>query len=363
MRNKFLLFAVILFFAGFGFLPNALGSVNISGCSELNVTGETYYLTQDITNSGNIVCMSMSASNVTLDCQGHTIDGVDAFITSGVNCLPTITNGTVKNCILTDWTYGILFENADYNNFTDITISSNHAGLYIYNSDFSTLTNITASSNVNALDIVNSDFNTLTDIVAFNNSNYGLYICDSNSNKINNSVFEGNGYGIYLRSVSSSSLYNNLLNNTNNVYFEVSVYANNWNITKQIGTRIYQGGVSDSIYVGGNYYTNSTGNGYSDTCLDLDCDGFCDSPYAIETDNVDYLPLSDEYTGLEEPSEAIGEIYPILWVLPVFFVLFVLYGIFESLVCKKDLTVEELLKVFFLTIITVVFIMAITGLL
>jgi hypothetical protein len=67
---------------------------------------------------------------------------------------------------------------------------------------------------------------------------------------------------------------------------------NYWNTTRQRGTRIYSAGTE----IGGNYWTNPDGNGYSDTCTDADKDGFCDDPYVLATDNIDYLALSDEYS-------------------------------------------------------------------
>jgi hypothetical protein len=55
--------------------------------------------------------------------------------------------------------------------------------------------------------------------------------------------------------------------------------------------------------MGGNYWTNSTSNGYSDTCTDSNRDGFCDIPYIIDPgqtgNNTDYLPLSYKYLYLE----------------------------------------------------------------
>jgi len=70
---------------------------------------------------------------------------------------------------------------------------------------------------------------------------------------------------------------------------------NYFNTTKQLGTRIYSAGG----YIGGNYWTNPTGNGYSDTCIDSNKDGFCDEPLNLSNGTsvaYDYLPLSDEYT-------------------------------------------------------------------
>ena len=74
---------------------------------------------------------------------------------------------------------------------------------------------------------------------------------------------------------------NNAFENGNNI----------WNITKTVGTNIIGG-----AYLGGNYWTNPSGTGYSDTCTDADKDGFCDNSYTVATGNIDYLPLSDEYS-------------------------------------------------------------------
>jgi len=75
-----------------------------------------------------------------------------------------------------------------------------------------------------------------------------------------------------------------------------SVAAENYfNTTKQSGTRIY----SNGDYIGGNYYTNSIGNGYSDNCSDSDYDGFCDDPLNLFNGLAwDYLPYSDEYFSI-----------------------------------------------------------------
>jgi len=105
-----------------------------------------------------------------------------------------------------------------------------------------------------------------------------------------NRIENNTDYGIYLENATSNKIYNNLFNNTANFYFK-TIYANYWNTTRQAGERIHSPGTE----IGGNYWTNPAGNGFSDTCTDANKDGFCDSNYTLTTDNVDYLPLSDEY--------------------------------------------------------------------
>jgi parallel beta-helix repeat protein len=354
-------------------LPLARADTYLTDCAELNVTGETYYLTQDIINSSADVCMNITADNVTLDCQGHTIDGVDSENTYGIYVprdSETITNITIKNCDISDWQFGIYLLYSDSNDLINITASSNGfnggAGVYLDNSNSNNLINIisssnspghgiyldwsnsnnliniTAASNLRGIWIDNANYNNLSNIIVDSNSycgvhlsssnsnnltniiahnssayssscgieidfsdsnvlsniiansnSYGMFFYSSNYNIINDSIIQDNEYGVYFYYTGTANLlYNNLFNNTNNFYSEGDIYPNNWNTTRQIGARIYSAGTE----IGGNYWTNSTGNGYSDTCTDADKDGFCDDPYVLATDNVDYLALSDEYT-------------------------------------------------------------------
>jgi parallel beta-helix repeat protein len=318
--KKFLLF--VIFLVSFSFLISSVKAVTyISGCSNLDQEGETYYLTQDIIDYP-YTCMSVSASYVTLDCQGHIIDGIGRlngiYILSSVcgngicevgeefscpmDCPPGAqpeitrrnTSITIKNCVMTDWDFGIHIIGGSSNTLLNITSYSNTYGILFDNSDFNNLSNITVNSNYEGIAIGFSNSNTLSNIIS-NSNTYGIWIAYSDSNIIKNSIIQNNGeYGIYLDSAGPILIYNNLFNNTNNFYFRGNIYVNNWNTTRQIGTRIYSAGIE----IGGNYWTNPTGNGYSDTCADDDRDGFCDLPYDLLGDgtNIDYLPLSDEYS-------------------------------------------------------------------
>ena len=253
---------------------------SISFCgSFLDQPGITYYLDRDIINSAISPCINITADNVTLDCQGYTIDG-DDLASYGIYAerpSTTTTNITIKNCVISDWYLnGIRFGRVRGNTLNNLTVYSNWMGIAIY-----TL----------------SDNNQLTNIIADSNT-YGIYLSSSNNNTITSSKIQNNSYGISLSSSGSTpnKIYNNLFNNTRNFYFETAgtVYNNSWNTTKQTGQRIYSPGAE----IGGNYWTNSTKNGYSDTCTDSNRDGFCDSAYILNytttTNNTDYLPLSNK---------------------------------------------------------------------
>jgi parallel beta-helix repeat protein len=281
--------AIIFALAFLLLLPLVKADTYLTDCAELNVTGETYYLTTDIINSPASTCMDITADNIVLDCQGHTIDGVDSAPTYGIHA-PTTTNITIKNCVMTDWWNGIFLSTSSSVTLSNITSNSNYRGIYLNSAGSNNVINTTTNANSYGIYIDNVGSNTLSNIKANSNS-YGIYISWSNSNTIKNSIIQDNTYGIYLNSAGSNLIYNSLFNNTNNFYFGRTIYTNNWNTTRQEGTRIYSAGTE----IGGNYWTNPDGNGYSDTCTDADKDGFCDDPYVLATDNVDYLALSDEY--------------------------------------------------------------------
>ena len=334
--NKIILLSLIFFLA----LSIQTYATDITTCSNLNISGTTYNLTADIANySTTIYCMNLSASNIILDCLGHAIDGIDTSDSYGIySGLTTLTtNITIRNCLITDWTNGIYLYNVANGSISNITSSSSVSGIQFYYVNTTSITNsvvksntiysmylkwmlssnisnITTSSNGNGIHLIYSNSSIITNLsssgdnygmyflsstsnnitnVFISGNNYGIMFNDANSHILKNSIIQNNvNYGIYLTTTSNNSLiYNNLFNNTYNFIFQANNTNNSWNTTSQAGTRIY----SNGNQIGGNYWTNSTSNGYSDTCTDTDENGFCDSAYTLNVSNIDYLPLSDEY--------------------------------------------------------------------
>jgi len=211
---------------------------------------------------------------------------------------------------------GIYFGYSEHDMINNITANYNRRyGIYVggenssvangvanYNGDvgfycdgclYTSVVNITANFNwAGVLLNIYSKFNNLTNIIANSNSD-GIYIYKSGSNVVSNSKFENNTEcGLYLVYTEEPNIiYNNLFNNTDNVCFAGAGITSYWNTTRQAGKRIYSLGNE----IGGNYWTNPEGNGYSDTCADVDKDGFCDDPYIIDENNIDYLPYSNKY--------------------------------------------------------------------
>ncbi|MEM5772015.1 MAG: NosD domain-containing protein, partial [Candidatus Aenigmatarchaeota archaeon] len=123
------------------------------------------------------------------------------------------------------------------------------------------------------------------------NSNWrGIYLDSSSNNTLTNNIAStNNDTGIYLRSSSNNNIYNNFFNNTNNFYFQGTAYLNTWNTTKAPGTNIVGGN-----YLGGNFWAKPDGTGFSENITECNPgeDGICKNAYQLNSNNIDYHPLT-----------------------------------------------------------------------
>ena len=123
---------------------------------------------------------------------------------------------------------------------------------------------------------------------SISNASTGIYFREEchNNNLYNNIITSSKLSGIYLLDNSADNLiYNNYFNNTINTRIENS-NNNSWNITKNKGTSIVKG-----PYLGGNFWANPIGAGFSQTAEDLNLDGISDLPYRVIGSDFDYFPL------------------------------------------------------------------------
>ena len=152
-----------------------------------------HYPTQDITDSSTSNCMDITANDVTLDCQGNTIDG-DDFADYGIKV--SSNNVSIQNCSVLNW---------------------DTANVYLLNSNYTTLNNINITKTTITL--------TLND---------GLYVSNSHNLIINNSLIQNHpDYGIHFYQSSDNSTIENT-NITNNAGWDIGIEAidtSNCNIT------------------------------------------------------------------------------------------------------------------------------------
>jgi parallel beta-helix repeat protein len=316
-------------------------------CGTLSEANTVYTLTHNLDSSET--CFTIAANNVTIDCHGFRIfyglnwgngvdnsDGYDMLTVK--NCKIYIysehgsdgifqngDNGTIINNSIIGYHYtdGIFLAlSAEFNSIINNTISA--GGIYLDSSS----NNIISSNRIRTSDLYDrgislrgdANYNLLinNDIYSSGASSVGIYLDISSYNTLaSNSIYSPN-IDILLLESNNNTIYNNLLNSSTPVVFEdIPVgYSNYWNATNQTGTRIY----SNGNHVGGNYYTNPAGTGFSDTCIDENVDGFCDNAYNVTTNsecivgltcgnNTDYLPYSSlgmcELGGNNPPCETV----------------------------------------------------------
>ena len=232
--------------------------------------GTQITLTSDILNCpthGLII----GTDDVTLDCDGNSITGSGG---SGFGVFSSgKSNVTVKYCNISNFDTGIKAENSDSISLNNNTLTSNTHGANIINSP-------------NTIFAHNS--------VSQNSQNGLWYFYESPGSTIFGNTITDNGIaGIYHLGAENSTIYNNKFSNSatslgNIVEIIGDTATYTWNVDPPIPGINIIGGSS----LGGNFWGNPEGTGYSDTCIDADSDGFCDTPYEIKPGHVDNLPLA-----------------------------------------------------------------------
>jgi nitrous oxidase accessory protein NosD len=214
---------------------------DITSCQIISAPGN-YRLTSDILNPTATNCIEITADDVTLDGQGHTIDG-NGSGTYGIyisRASAYDTNITIKNCTVRNWTSSnIYIRNSDNNTLEDIrSFTSNHAGIQLRSTKRSNITNVESSGN----------------------PQYGFYLYDTyNAHLVNLSASE-NGAGIHF----SYAAYN---------WLDDSNFVDNSRVDLEVRT--------DDEWYCPNYLSNVTGSGGRPI------------GYYYDTSNIENLDLSE----------------------------------------------------------------------
>ncbi|MCX9013628.1 MAG: right-handed parallel beta-helix repeat-containing protein [Candidatus Methanoperedens sp.] len=154
----------------------------------------------------------------------------------------------------------------------DVTLENNGAGVFFWNTSNSSILNVTAENN-----------------------SYGVSLLyNSSNNTLNSSTINNNQVGIQIASSDNNTIYNNYFNNPTNAIDDGN---NTWNITKTAGLNIL-----DNLWLGGNYWSDYSGN-------DTDLDGLGDTLLPFNSSNHienggDYLPLMPDVT----PPDSINDL-------------------------------------------------------
>ena len=288
-----------------------------------NNANSNYYYGIRLDSSKNNMLIGNNANSNNPNNGRMFISGYGIYLNSSSN--NTLSGNNVKSnqpqegC--SDIVDGIRLDSSMNNMLIGNNASNNGFGIYLYASSYNTLIGNNATmnnrhgmflnsfSNSNMLSGNNANSNGNEGIMVASNNNmlignnasnnwYGIYLYNSHNNTLSGNNFSNNnGGGIAPDSSGINTIYNNILNNDINIQIFWGTTSNTWNTIKTPGTNIIGGS-----YLGGNFWANPSGTGFSQTCTDANGDGICDSPYVIDANNVDYLPLSDVIGRIAPPT-------------------------------------------------------------
>jgi parallel beta-helix repeat protein len=310
--------------------------------------GDLYTLTGSITSDSDGIVVERD--NVVLDGASYTVQGLGIYPYKGIT-LTSRSNVTIKNMAIKAFDpYGIYLYSSSNNTISGNNITNNYIGIVLY---FSSKHNDITRNNITNSDrgihlFSSSDSNTISGNNVISNGWIGVEVYKSFfnvvlENKITNSAYEGvtiressnntvcrnnitsNSRGIGLSGdnnvVSGNSIANNdegvfLTTCSCNVVSENNITRNNYGIFSIFisNNRFYHNNLVDNraqLYVFYNSYNSwdngypSGGNYWSDYAgVDLysgpyqnqtGSDGIDDTPYVIDTNNVDNYPLMNPW--------------------------------------------------------------------
>ena len=367
---------IFLFFAIFTFNYFSFpvrGAIEVSSCTSITEPGE-YVLVNNISSYDS--CIYIEASDVVLDCQGYEIysegsygifiynshnvtvkncalsgsaKGIVVFYSDNVNIynsvvttpqgveMDTVTGASLENISFYApyCSEGPRFNYVSFDKLKNIYIEGYFDAFQLYGVyAIGEMSNITLigrldcggvglslmSESLHIRDIYISNFSTcvyvsnennLIENLVLDNCIYGIHI-EADYNTFRNNIINADCAIFFDFFAFENIFYNNIINATTYIcgdssYIESSVIYFNTTLTP--GENIVGGS-----YIGGNYWTNPAGNGYSDTCSDADGNGICDEPFLIYSNGVqiyDYLPLAkvsgvveiSSCTSVTEPGE------------------------------------------------------------
>ena len=158
----------------------------------------------------------------------------------------------------------------------DLNIAKNWQSIMLSYTTDSIIENVTVTANMDAVWFIECSNCSFIGSRVIENDWGGVALVNSQLCSFEyNNITENKGYGVLLSDSSNNIFYNNnFVDNANQVWlFGISI--DSWD---------------DGEHVGGNYWSDYTGQ-------DSNSDGFGDTPYIIDSDNLDDHPLMQPYSS------------------------------------------------------------------
>ena len=182
------------------------------GCGILNVSNYLCNVTRDLSTNGT--CFGVRANNVTIQCNGHQISGINGSLTLGI--VSGYVNATVvENCRLNQITSGISFAQVHGGRIENITAKSDALGtsILLASSSHNVVSGIRAYSVGTGLDLDGSDYNNLTTIYLESSYDKPLLLLNSGNNRLSNvsGTTTHNQAGVFITPITLQHSDNNTL--------------------------------------------------------------------------------------------------------------------------------------------------------
>jgi parallel beta-helix repeat protein len=176
----------------------------------ITITTPGYYvLNSDVLNGPATAYITVRSSGVTIDGNGHILDGVSTSNSSGIQISypgDSLSNVVIKNLVITDWYYGISCSRCSGGTIEDVQGSNNFIAVDISGSSDVAVKNCNLSKNDNGIAIDYSTRITLSGNTFSNNGRDGASLYQSQALTIDGNIANNNGYcGIDSQRVEQST--------------------------------------------------------------------------------------------------------------------------------------------------------------
>ncbi len=305
----------------------------ITGCRVITKPG-TYYVTRDLVNVRCPIAIDVRCSNVAIVGNNHLIDGIDSSSSTGIRVGSTsggtyLSNVQVRNLRLTDWGTGLSVVRTKSVRITSVQSKSNrYDGISVsFGSSPVAISSCTVESNGGAgIGVSDNCQVTISSSRVASNLGNGIE-AETSSVSVSGSTIQGNKktgidyarcggtvsknlinangkdgiserYDSYPHTITGNRITNNKDTGVAGTYSALTIYNNyfynNVNSGYQSGTLSVSKRAGPNIvggpYIGGNFWGQPNGKGFSQITPDVNHDGFCDKPYTA-LGAVDKLPL------------------------------------------------------------------------
>ena len=149
--------------------------------ADTTLDGGTYYIRDDELDGA----ITITASNVTLDCNGATIIAVVPGVGYGVFVPEVLDHVTIENCTIRSYRYGIYLDSSSDNQILSNTLELNAFGLILGDSNGNKIAGNRANENTQAgVYLEGSARNQIHDNTIDANANVGIFIHTSSGNDV-----------------------------------------------------------------------------------------------------------------------------------------------------------------------------------